>query len=155
MVRLLMCIALLVGLSPARAHPPPVMTTDQEKAFAEEIVAWRRAYADVVRSKDAARLRDLYAPSFVHTDIPGHQSGRDKRVAAVLAGEPVIELAAVDDLVIRVPGGWTAVATGRSTLKSATDGRVFVVTWMAVYVRAGDGWQLAASQASRLRETRP
>jgi len=123
--------------------------------MAEEIVAWRQAFAKIVAEKDAARLRDLYAPSFVHTHGSGKQDGRDERIVSVLAGDPVIELAPVEDLVIRVPGGWTAVATGKSPIRSLADGKTYLFTWMAVYVRAGDGWQLAASQATRLREIPP
>ena len=105
----------------------------------------------VVERKDAAKLRDLYAPSFVHTHGSGKQDGRDTRVVSVLTGEPVIELAPVEDLVIRVPGGWTAIATGKSSIKSLADGKTYLFTWIAVYVRIGEAWQLAASQATRLR----
>lgn len=156
MIRLWLCILLMVTLPyGVNAHPPSIVSTEQSKALADEIVAWRRAFAAVVESKDAAKLRDLYAPSFVHTHGSGKQDGRDARVVAVLAGDPVIELAPVEDLVIRVPGGWTAIATGLSPIKSLADGKTYRFTWTAVYVRFGEGWQLAASQATRLGEVKP
>jgi ketosteroid isomerase-like protein len=151
---LIVCAALLAQTS-ARAHPPPILTLKQEKAFADEIIAWRKEFAAVAGRRDATRLRDLYAPSFVHTDDAGEQVGRDARIKLVLKGEPVIELAPADGLVIRVPGGWTAIATARSALKSADDGKTYRYAWTAVYVRAGDGWQLAASHATRLEEVVP
>ena len=106
-------VALAAGLicsfaASVPAHPPSIVTGEQEKAMSEEIIAWRKEFAHVVEQKDAARL------SFVHTHGPGKHDGRDARIVSVLAGEPVIETAQVDDLVTRVPGGWTSVATGKS-----------------------------------------
>ena len=158
--KLRLALALTAGLicsfgAAVPAHPPSIVTGEQEKAMSEEIVVWRKEFARVVEQKDVARLRELYAPSFVHTHGSGKQDGRDARIVAVLAGEPVIELAPVDDLVIHVPGGWTAVATGKSPIKSLADGKTYHFTWIAVYVRVDNGWQLAASQATRLKEIAP
>lgn len=148
---------MLTAAMPAagRAHPPSIVTGAQERAMADEIVAWRKSFVAVAASKDASKLRDLYAPSFVHTHATGGQSGRDVRIAALLAGEPLVETAPADALVIRVPGGWTAVATATSPIASRADRKTFRVTWTAVYVRYGDGWQLAASQETRLGEVQP
>ena len=60
----------------------------------------------------------------------------------------------VTDLVIRVPGGWTAIATGVSPIRSLADGKTYNFRWTAVYVRIGEGWQIAASQATRLPEAK-
>ena len=70
----------------------------------------------------------------------------------MLAGDPVIETAPVTDLVIRVPGGWTAIVRGLSAIASNSDGKTSQVRWTAVYVRTGDSWQIAASHATRLDE---
>lgn len=153
-VLLLLCAAGFLSMS-AGAHPPPILSTAQEQAFSEEIAAWREAFAEIAARKDRDKLRDHYAPSFVHTRHTGEQVGRDERIEAVLRGDPVIELAPADDLKIRVPGGWTAVATGTSKLSSRDGGKTYRYAWTAVYVRAGDGWQLAASHATRLDESKP
>lgn len=138
---------------PGAAHPPPILSAAQDKAYAEEIVAFRKAMADAVAAKDAAKLRRMFADSFVHTHTTGTQDSRDPRIVALLAGDPVIELAPVEDLVIRVPGGWTAIATGQSPIKSSADGKTYAVRWTSVYVRGPDGeWQLAASHATRVGE---
>ena len=34
------------------------------------------------------------------------------------------------------------------------DGKTYSFRWTAVYVRVGDGWQIAASQATRLAEVK-
>jgi hypothetical protein len=90
----------------------------------------------------------------VHTHGSGKVDGKDARIASAVAGDPVIESAPVNDLVIRVPGGWTAIATGVSPIKSMADGKTYSFRWTAVYVRIGDGWQIAASHASHLAEVK-
>ena len=70
-----------------------------------------------IEKKDAAALRKIYAESFVHTHGSGKVDGKDARIVSALAGDPVIENAPVTDLVIRVPGGWTAIATGVSPIR--------------------------------------
>ena len=143
------------GFAPAVAHPPPILSLDQEKSAAEEVVAFREEIQKIIASKDAAKLRDLYAPSFVHTHGSGRQDGRDTRIVSILAGDPIIETAPVEDLVIRMPGGWTAVVTGKSPVKSLADGKTYKFAWIAVYVRTDKSWQIAASQATRLEEVKP
>jgi hypothetical protein len=65
--------------------------------------------------------------------------GRYARIVALIAGDAVIENAEVEDLAIRVPGGWTAIATGSSPIRSMADGKLDAVRRTAVYVRAQQG----------------
>lgn len=130
--------------SRAQAHPPPILSGAQEQAHGEEIKAWREAFAKTAKAKDAKRLKELYTPSFVHTDTRGRLSGSTVRIGQILAGAVVTELAAAEDLVVRVPGGWTAIATGRSRLTVTAGKSPVIMAWTAVYVRAGQGWQLAS-----------
>ena len=54
-----------------------------------------------------------------------------------------------------MPGGWTAIATGREPDHARmADGKTYNFRWTAVYVRIGEGWQIAASQATRLPEAK-
>jgi ketosteroid isomerase-like protein len=105
-----------------------------------------------IERKDAAALRNIYAEGFVHTHGSGKVDGKDARIVSALAGDPVIETAPVSELVIRVPGGWTAIATGISPIRSAVDGKTYNFRWTVTYVRIGEGWQIAASQATRMAE---
>jgi hypothetical protein len=160
MIRIACCLLIAAGASGvssvdmARAHPPAIISDQEEKVTAEEVKAFRKTISSAIEKKDAAALRKLYADSFVHTHGSGKVDGKDARIVSLLAGDPVIENAPVDDLVIRVPGGWTAVATGRSPIRSMVDGKTYQFRWIAVYVRIGDGWQIAASQATRLPESK-
>jgi hypothetical protein len=139
---------------PAAAHPPSILSDEAEKATAEEVRDFRKTVSRAIERKDAGALRKLYAKGFTHATEAGKAVGADARIAAALAGEPMIENAPAADLVIRVPGGWTAIATGTSPIR-ASDGKTHRVRWMAVYVRMGEGWQIAASQATRLGEVKP
>lgn len=143
----------LIGIAaaavfPGRAHPPSIVNAAAEKAVGEEIQAFRKQLADAIKAKDAPKLRGFYAPSFAHTHTTGKTDNRDARIVAALSGDPVIETAPVEDLVIRVPNDWVAVATGTSPIKSMADGRTNTVKWLAVYTRQDKSWVLVASQAT-------
>lgn len=135
---------------PALAHPPAILNSNAEKAVAEEITAFRRLLADTIRSKDAAKLKEMYTRSFVHTDETGKRDDRDTRIADAVRGRSIIETADVSDLVIRIPNDWTAIATGTSRVGAAASSTSYAVRWMAVYVRTDKFWALAASQATRM-----
>ena len=147
-------LAVLLPAGAIFAHPPAIISDREEKATVEEVIDFRKAVARAIEKKDAAALRKIYANSFVHTHGSGKVDGKDARIVAVLAGDPVIETAPVTDLVVRVPGGWTAVATGLSPIRSLADGKTYQFRWTAVYVRIGESWQIAASQATRLPEAK-
>jgi ketosteroid isomerase-like protein len=134
------------------AHPPSILSEREEKAAAEEVVAFRKAVARAIEKKDATALRKIYADGFAHTHASGKVDGKKAYIGAALAGEPVIETAPVSDLVIRIPGGWTAIARGVSPIASKSGGKATKLRWTAVYVRAGDGWQIAASHATLLED---
>jgi ketosteroid isomerase-like protein len=152
----LVAFVLAIGpVGPAAAHPPSILSEAAEKATAEEVRDFRKTVVAAIERKDAAALRKIYAESFVHTHGSGKVDGKDARIVSALAGDPVIENAPVTDLVIRVPGGWTAIATGVSPIKSLADGKTYNFRWTVVYVRMGEGWQIAASQATRLGEVKP
>ena len=137
------------------AHPPTKLDAASEQAVIEEIVFFRKQVAAAIIAKDAAKLREFYAPSFVHTHTSGKLDERDARIVGALAGDPVIETAETSALVIRIPNDWTAIATGLSPITSMADGKVYAVRWMAVYIRTPQAWALAGSQATRSHEIKP
>ncbi len=146
-------VAMFIPMGAPFAHPPAILNQAAEKAVVEEVTEFRKTLAAAIERKDAAALRGMYADAFMHTHGSGKTDGKDARIVSALAGDPVIETAPVTELVVRVPGGWTAIATGVSPIKSS-DGKTYAFRWTAVYVRIGDGWQLAASQATRLAEVK-
>lgn len=153
-IGIVMALAGLPGI--ALAHPPAQLGSQADEGVIEEIHAFRKALAEAVRNKDAATLRGMYAEKFTHTHTSAKIDGRDARIVALLAGEPVIETAPVDNLSVAIhAGGWAAVAAGISPIKAMTDGKIYAVHWTATYVRTERSWQLAASHATRGKEIAP
>ena len=151
---MVMGMVLAVAL-PVRAHPPSIVSSSAEKAVADEIRAFRKSLADAVAAKDKKRLGELYAPSFQHTDTEGRLADRDAHLATLLAGAPVIETAPAENLVIRIPNDWVAVATGASRIGPLVEGKPTSVRWTAVYTRTDKSWWLVVSHVSPSPSIKP
>jgi ketosteroid isomerase-like protein len=154
------CFVLLAALtslaSPlALAHPPAILNEKAQKLVAEEVAVFRKELAAAVKAKNATRLKRMYAPTFVHTHGSGKLDDKDARIKSILDGHPVIESAPATELAIRIPNDWVGVATGISPIQSQADGKTYAFRWTAVYVREGNSWNIAASQATRLHEIKP
>lgn len=134
----------------ALGHPHEALKAEQVGHREEQVMAFRQTLREAIAARDAGKLRVLYADGFIHTHGSGKVDGKDARIVSVLAGDPVIETAPVEELTLRVAGPDTVIATGRSPIPSPPDGRSQDVRWLAVYVRARGDWQLAASQATRV-----
>ena len=145
--------ATLVLPSIVLAHPHEMLTRERQGAIEQQVMATRDGIRAAVAARDAARLRTLYAADFTHTHATGKVDGRDARIVALLAGEPTVELARVEELTIRVLHADTAILTGRSPVQRSDGGGTRDVRWMQVYVRADGDWRLAASQATGLSPT--
>lgn len=146
-------MVLAVGSAPAAwAHPPAQLSIEAEKIAIEEVMAFRKALSDAIAAKDVKKLRDMYNGSFVHTHPSGRVVGKDAYIASILAGEAAIETAPAEDVRIRVPGGWTAVATGTCRLSAPAGESSYAVRWTTVYVRGERGFEVAASHATRLQD---
>ena len=152
--------AFLAALLPALAlpglvfaHPHETLTRERQGAVEQQVMAAREGIRAAVAAKDAAKLRALYAADFTHTHTTGKVDGRAARIVSLLAGEPTIELARVEELTIRVLHADTAVLTGRSPIQRSDGGGTRDVRWMQVFVRAEGEWRLAASQATGVAPT--
>ena len=141
-------LAAVVGQ--AMAHPPARLSAQSEAGMVEEVHVFRKRLAEAATSRNAASLRNAYAERFVHTDPAGTREGRDARIAALLAGTPMIETAPVRDLAVHIhAGGWVAIAVGTSPLAFPPDSKAYAVHWTTTYARNGEAWQIVASQATR------
>jgi len=146
-------IALLLAMplvAPAVAHSPGRPLAPEEMAIAREVLAVRDTIRVLVEAKDAKGLAMIYADDFTHTHGSGKVDGRDSRIVAMLSGDPVVELAPVDELLVRVHGASTAIVSGRSPVRSLADGRTYDFRWTQVFVKNAGRWQIAVSQATRL-----
>lgn len=143
----------LVAIGAPAAHPHHDLSAEQHGDIERQIMSFRAALKDAISARDAAALRRMYAEAFTHTHGSGKMDGRDARIVALLAGDPVVETARVDELAMRVYGPDLVIVTGRSPIRNVQEGRDDDVRWMQVYTRASGSWQLAASQATRLPVT--
>jgi uncharacterized protein (TIGR02246 family) len=134
----------------AAAHPPGRPPTVEELAIGREVLDVRERLRAAVAAKDAKALLGLFTDDFTHTHGSAKIDNRDARIVALLAGEPTIELAPLDDLVIRVHGGATAVVSARSPIRNTIDGKTYDFRWLQVFVKRDGGWKLAVSQATRV-----
>ena len=130
------------------AHSPGVK--DEDQAAAHEVEGFREFVKRAVDRRDGGALRALYAEGYTHTDETGRVDGKDARIVAVMAGEPVIENAPADDLLFRVFGEHTIVVTGKSAISDKARQPGQQLRWLVVYVKVGADWKIAASQATRL-----
>jgi ketosteroid isomerase-like protein len=143
-------IALSILGSPATGHPQNAPKTPEEAAVEKEVLQFRGAVAEAVSAKDLAKLRAIYAESFTHTHASGKMDGKDSRIVSMLAADPAIENAPIEELSVRVFGATTAIVTGKSPILNKQEGRNYGFRWIAVYVKSGGAWHLATSQATPL-----
>lgn len=140
--RLLLSAPAVVVTGSVLAHPPRQPDAAESRSLVGEIEVFRQRLARAVAERDAKVLRGFYADAFSHTDESGKIEDKAARIAAALAGAPLIEAAPARDLRHDVFAGPTVVVRGRSAVPHD-------VVWTAVFVTGRDGWLLAASQATR------
>ena len=151
--RTLLALTFALPASVAFAHPHDELTLERQGHIEQQVMAFRIGLQAAARERDVVKLRGMFAPSFTHTHTTGRVDGRDARLVSILAGEPVIEVAAVEELTIRVLNADAVVITARSPIRSISEDRVIQVRWMQLMARVNGEWQLAASQATRVPES--
>ena len=150
--RALSALILALPASIVMAHPHHELTAERAGHIEQQVMAFRVALQAAAQERNVVRLRAMFASSFTHTHTTGLVDGRDARLVSILAGEPVIELASVEELSIRVLNADAAVITGRSPIRSISENRVIQVRWVQMMARVDGEWVLAASQATRMPE---
>lgn len=138
------------AITPAFGHPHEQLLAEQHGDIERQLTKFRSDLKDATAARDIVKLRAMYADGFTHTHGSGKVDGKDARLVALMAGDPVIETAAVTEMSISIHGTEMAIMTGRSAIPNKRDARDYDYRWMQVYTRASGDWQLAASQATRL-----
>jgi hypothetical protein len=148
--RRLLASPVLLAAAPALAHPPEAPKGAEAQRMIVEVTNFRQKLAKAVTDKDLPTLRACYHDTFSHTHGSGQIDNKDARIAAAMAGEPLIENATATELVFRVHTGPTVILTGKSPILNVREQKTYDFRWAAVYVTAISGWQIALSQATRL-----
>jgi hypothetical protein len=145
-----LAVALCFTAPAAVAHPHDAPAPEHMKQIEQQVLAFREDLKKAIAAKDSAKLRSMYVDSFTHTHGSGKMDGKDARIVALLSGDPVIETAPASELSFRAFGGDAVILTGTSPILNKVEGRLYDFRWMAVYIKIGGHWHLAASQATRL-----
>jgi ketosteroid isomerase-like protein len=128
--------------------------TIPDAAATQEILDLRERLRAAVAKKDRAALEGFYADNFQHLRDTGRLDLKAERIALLLAGDQGIEIAPEEEMTVQVYGQATAVATGTSRVRDTQTGGSAPYRWLTVYVRTGEGWRVALSQASRVAQAR-
>lgn len=116
-----------------------------------EIKLLRGKLLTAIKERDRKTLDAIYADDFTHTHASGQVDGKTARLDALVSGEKTIESAEVNEVNFRAYGKTTVVAVGQSTVADENQSAV-KYRWTLVYVKAKNGWLIAANQATRLAE---
>jgi len=116
-----------------------------------EIKNLRTKTVEAIEKRDRKTLDEIYAKDFSHTHTSGKVDDKKTRLDTFVSGEKTIDTANAEDLKIKIFGKQTAVAIGKSSVKS-DDGTIAVYRWTIVYAKTGKKWQIAASQATKFSE---
>jgi hypothetical protein len=125
-----------------------------EAPMAQEALAFRERIRAAIAAKDRPALEAAYADNFSHLRDSGRADLKGERIALLLAGEPTIETAPEENLVVQVFEPATVAVIAVSPVKDRETGQSPRFRWLAVYVKQADGWKVALSQASRVQQAR-
>jgi Domain of unknown function (DUF4440) len=125
-----------------------------ETPLAKEALAFRDKIRAAIAAKDRKALEAAYADNFGHLRDSGRIDYKSDRIALVLSGEPTIESAPEENMVVQVFEPATVAVIAVSPVKDRQTGLSPRFRWLSVYVKQADGWKVAVSQASRVQPSR-
>ena len=122
--------------------------------MAQEALVFREKVRAAIAAKDKAALEAAYADNFSHLRDSGRVDHKGERIALLLSGEPTIETAPEENLVVEVFEPATVAVVAVSPVKDRDTGQSPRFRWLTVYVKQAGGWKVALSQASRVQQAR-
>lgn len=155
MNRTLLALALLLALpSLALAQPEPA------SAGAASVEAWLKGYDAAFLAKDLDRLATFYHPDVTIYEGTGINNGwadyRDRHLGPELKAFSNLQFGHTETKVTMMPGGQSAYATSRYTIKAKMGERDLDSEGLEtlMLVRTPDGWKIRHSHTSS-RARRP
>ena len=117
-----------------------------------ELKALEQRLASSWKSGDCKAWGTIVADDWSVIHITGEILTKSQALQMCAAPTTAIEKFDIDDIVVRAFDG-TAVVTGRTTVTTAGPQAVTVtLRFTDVFIRRNDGWQVVASQATRLAQ---
>jgi ketosteroid isomerase-like protein len=150
----LMTMALSAGMLLAQ---PQTKAADTKKAVAapnpavDEIKQIENDWADASKAKNADKLGEILADSWVALDWDGKTTTKAKALADTKAPGNSLDTFEMGPMKVRIFGN-TAVVTGSDTEKSMEDGKDTSgkYIWTDVFVKQNGKWRAVASQSTKL-----
>jgi Domain of unknown function (DUF4440) len=153
-VAFLMVSALAAAPLAAFAQTARSPRIDAETPLAKEALAFRDKIRAAIAAKDRQVLEATYADNFGHLRDSGRIDYKGDRIALLLSGEPTIESAPEENMVVQVFEPATVAVIAVSPVKDRQTGLFPRFRWLTLYVKQADGWKVALSQASRVQPSR-
>ena len=154
--RLIVLFALILMAAPAAALAQSVRMSriTPEDPLGQEALAFRDKVRAAIAAKDRQALEADYADNFSHLRDSGRVDYKSDRITLLLSGEPTIETAPEENLVVQVYEPATVAVIAVSPVKDRQTGLFPRFRWLSLYVKQGSGWKVALSQASRVQPPR-
>jgi hypothetical protein len=149
-------LLVLVAAAPVAAFAQGARPSrpDGEAPLAREALAFREKIRAAIEAKDKRALDAAYADNFSHLRDSGRVDHKADRIALLLSGEPTIETAPEENMVVEVFEPATVAVVAVSPVKDRETRQAPRFRWLTVYVKGADGWRVALSQASRVQPAR-
>jgi len=150
--------AILLGLLSGVAARAQAQTSSTDSALVE---AWLKGYDAAFNAKDLAKLAAFYHPDVTIYEGAGINNGwadyRDRHLGPELKAFENLEFGHSDTKVTLMPGGESAYATSRYTIKAKMGERVIDSEGLEtlLLVKTSDGWTIRHSHTSSRPARRP
>lgn len=154
MKRLLAISAFLLAL-------PALASTQAAPGDAASIESWLKGYDAAFNAKDLGRLATFYHPDVTIYEGGGINNGwadyRDRHLGPELKAFENLEFGHTDTKVTMLPGGESAYATSRYTIKAKMGERVIDSEGLEtlLLIRTPEGWKIWHSHTSSRPARRP
>jgi ketosteroid isomerase-like protein len=122
-----------------------------DKAAADELKQIENDWAAADKAKDAAKLGDILADSWVGIEWDGKTTTKAKALADLNKAGNSLDEIQMGPMTVRFFGD-TAIVTGSDTEKSKADGKDMSgkYVWTDVFVKQNGKWKAVASQATKV-----
>ena len=119
----------------------------------QEIRQTDRRIAELIVGRDVPTLAPLVDDRYTHINPFGQIFSKSDIAGAIESGAISVSRYDTDDISVRVYGD-AAVLTGRATLEGTLNGDDIggQYRYTRTYVRQGGGWQVAATQLTRIAQ---
>jgi len=143
---LLLVLALCAGTQSLTAQDKGA-----DKKATDELKQIENDWAAAIKARDAAKLGDILADSWVAIEWDGKTTPKAKALADLKKPENSLDEIEMGPMTVRVFGN-TAVVTGSNTEKSKEDGKDTSgkYVWTDVFIMQNGKWKVVASQLAKV-----